>query len=924
MSRALFLCSVSFTAVLAGEAPSRAQDAPPVAAPAPTPNEADQASTNAAPSQPAAASRQAPGDPNNEIVVTGIRGSLNAAERVKRNSDQIVDAIVAQDIGKLPDPTVASALQRVPGVQVSVGDNNEIANPLIRGLPDVLTTLNGREVFTGVGRGFSQQDLPAESIAGLQVYKNNSANFIEGAVAGLINLDLHRPFDFKGFTVAGTVRQTLSTNLNQSYPTASILLSDRFDTGIGEIGVLVNASYSRPKFNRPVAFDDLIRSGDHGPAGAAGALLPTGVGGLNQFGTYQRPQINGSVQWQASPDLQLYGDALFAGYRNRSSTAFIINDGFSGTGFRNVVTDGNCNTYNVGPDGFNNATGAQEQLCNTASFTALNGRGFTSNQAHRQTTNNYIFGGGAKYDHDRLHLALDVSHERSTTFDKTFIIDIGKQIPEFSVVTNKGGGVDFDAPGNPLGQPDGYYFTNGLSDNRNHSVGKLFATQLDAKYDVGGLLENIQVGGRYAKRDVAFEAVVVNPGVPGAPYSLLIAGQGLPSNFLQAVPGVPRIYGGQSWLQPGTDVLLNDAVEDRLREIFGVAAGDAAYDPARSYSSTEKTYAAYIQGKYKVEISGPVALDGLVGVRYTRSNRTIAGTSNVSSVLSPVSRKTSDTDWLPNASARLTLGGGLQLRASYGKVLSRPDFGSLNPGLVYARSTNANILNSGSAGNPDLTPQKADEYDATIEYYFGKGNAISAGVYLKDITGRVITAPQQEIFDGIPYQISRPRNLGKARLKGLETSAQYFFDWLPGPLAGIGAFGNFTIADSKVTDDADILSGFPLIGVSKYNYNAGFIYEKYGVSFRMVYTHRSKYYDGDLTGSVNLRPAGQTVFLNGVRPNGRLDFSLNYDVTKHLTLTVDGTNINKSTYRSYYSDTLNPHDIRFDDSTYAVGVRFRF
>lgn len=859
-----------------------------------------------------------------EIIVTGIRGSMQAARAVKRDSDQIVDAIVAQDIGKFPDPTVASALQRIPGVQVAVGDNNEIVNPLVRGLGDILTTLNGREVFTGAGRGFAFQDIPAEALAGAQVYKNNSANMLEGGVAGLINMDLRRAFDFSGFTVAGAVRNSYSTNLDESYPSATLLVADRFDTGIGEIGVLISGSYSHTKYDRPVAFDDLLRSGNHGPPGAAGAMLPTGVGGLNQFGTYNRPQLNGSIQWQASPDLQVYADAMYIGYRETSSTAFLINDAFSGTGFSNVVSDGNCADYRVNGAGFNDPKGNVETLCNTASYTAYNGLGFTSNQAHKRQTDAYIFGGGMKYGHDRWHADLDVSYTKSTYKDKTFIIDIGKRLPELNVITNRDNAVDFTAPGNPLSDPNGWFFTNGLYDSRSESTGKLFAAAANVKYDVDSILSQIQGGFRYARRIGDFRAIIVNPPAPGGPYVTPIDGQGLPDNFLQPAPGVPRIYGGTPWLQPGTDVLLDPAVEDRLRQIFGIPTGDRDWDPTRGFHAKENTYAAYIQGKYEIPISGSIGIDGLVGVRYTRTDRDIDGTGAVDGVPTPVHTSTSDTNWLPNASIRLKLAEGLQARASYAKVLSRPDFGQLNPGLFYAVSTNPNIQNGGSAGNPNLKPQKADEYDATVEYYFGRSNYVSAGVYLKDISGRVIVSPELETIDGIDYLISRPRNLGSARLKGIEASAQYFFDFLPGAFAGIGAFANYTLADSKVTDDADPLSGYPLLGVSKHNYNVGLLYEKYGLSARVVYTHRSGYYDGDLTSSVNVRPVGQDIFLNGVRPSGRLDFSINYDVTPNLTVTLDGTNVTKAKYMSYYYFEQNPHDIRFDDSAYSVGVRFRF
>ena len=935
MARIQLLLGTSFVALTLGSA-AMAQDTVSTA-PAPAATEAGQAPTNAVGAGQPGATSASPGEPAPEIVVTGIRGSLSAAENVKRNSDQIVDAIVAQDIGKFPDPTVAAALQRVPGVQVVVGDNNEIVNPLVRGLPDILTTLNGREVFTGAGRGFSFQDLPAEALAGAQVYKNNSANLIEGGVAGVINLDLHRPFDFKGLTVAGGVRNTLSTNLSSSYPTANLLVSDRFDTGIGEIGVLVTGSYQSTKFDRPVAFDDLIRSGNHAPGGAtgpgAGALLPTGVGGLNQFGTYKRPELAGSVQWQASPDLQFYGDALWAGYRNRSSTAFIINDAFSGTRLGNVQTDNNCNDYLVNGAGYaGSATdpmSSVEHLCNTTSYSSYNGNAFTSNQAHQQHTNDYIFGGGVKYNHERLHLNLDVSYDKSVYYSKTFIIDIGKKLPELDITTNDNDGVNYNAPGNPLGDPSGFMFTNGLDDDRSKSTGKLFATAFDGSYDVGGILPKIDFGARYARRIGEYEEVVVNPAAPGGPYATPIDGQGLPANFLQPVPGVPRIYGGAPWLQPSTDALLNEDVENQLRQIFKAAQGDQPYDPTRSFYAKEQTYTGYAQGHYNFEISGPIALDGLFGVRITRTDRDISGTGavanpNGTTTLNPVSRHTSDTDFLPNASARLKVGGGLQFRASYAKVLSRPDFGSLNPGLNYAVSTNANIQNGGSQGNPDLKPQKADEYDATAEYYFGKSNYVSAAVYLKNITNRVITSGVLTPINGINYLISAPRNLGEARLKGVEASAQYFFDWLPGPLAGLGAFGNFTLADSKVRTRTDPLFGTQLIGVSKYNYNVGLIYEKYGVSFRTAYTYRSKYADGDNTTSVNLRPVDQPVILDTVRPNGRLDFSLNYDITRNFTISVDGTNVTHAKYQSYYYSPLNPHDIRFDDTTYAIGIRFRF
>ncbi len=108
-----------------------------------------------------------------EIVVTGYRASLNAAEEIKKNDANVVDSIVARDVGKLPDVTVGDALQRITGVQVT-RNNNQVTGVNVRGLPNVITTLNGDEIFTTTQRTFNFQNLPAEVLAGLNVYKTSS------------------------------------------------------------------------------------------------------------------------------------------------------------------------------------------------------------------------------------------------------------------------------------------------------------------------------------------------------------------------------------------------------------------------------------------------------------------------------------------------------------------------------------------------------------------------------------------------------------------------------------------------------------------------------------------------------------------------------------------------------------------------------
>src|SRR5688500_15111644 len=140
------------------------------------------------------------------IVVTGLRRSLRSAQNIKRNSEQIVDAVVAEDIGKLPDITVSDTAARIPGIQVE-RQGGEASRVLLRGLDEdfYTTTYNGREIFTAETRSVALQDFPAGGISAIEAFKTSTANRVDPGIAGLINVRSRRPFDFDGFELAGSV-----------------------------------------------------------------------------------------------------------------------------------------------------------------------------------------------------------------------------------------------------------------------------------------------------------------------------------------------------------------------------------------------------------------------------------------------------------------------------------------------------------------------------------------------------------------------------------------------------------------------------------------------------------------------------------------------------------------------------------------------
>ena len=871
---------------------------------------------------------QTPSSGVEEVVVTGIRGSLEAAAEIKRESVQVVDSIVAEDIGKFPDPTTAAALQRVPGVQVSIGNNNEIVGVLIRGLNDIQTTLDGREFFTTTGRSFTFQDLPADALSRVDVIKSTTADLIEGGIAGVTDLRLHKPFNFNEPTVVVGARANYAKNVEEVNPQLSVLLTDRWDTGIGELGALLNVSWSDTDFSRPVTYAPVRRSTSF-RFGEPGFMVQNAAGGVNHYGSFQRPQANAAFQLQATDELQLYADAVFAGYRSEHQSAFVETQFFNeGTGLQDFEPSEDCFLTRVSPTGFNpNAVDLEagrftvQELCNVTSATFTNATAFTSSQSRDESTDNYLGAFGARWQGDRLNLKGEVSFQDSTFEQEVFIVDIGKRVPVTYVTSDFNDGGLYDAPGNPLGTADGMFFRNGLNQNFNKSMGDMFATQFDADYQLDSFITKLQAGVRYADRGAEYEQAQVNRGAPGGDLTTLVSAAGLPDAFYSYSPGIPRINGGARMLLPNPDYLRSDAGRDHLRTFFGFAPGDPAYAPERHFEATEKTYAGYVQATYETQL-GDYVLDGVIGVRPTRTERTISGANQISGVVTPVTADTTDTDVLPNFSARIVFAEGFQARLNYAKTIRRPGFSALNPGISYIVATNPNVINSGNAGNPDLKPQISDSYDATLEYYFDSG-FVAAGVFYRDIKDRVINGVTAEEIDGETYNITRPRNVSAAELQGVEVSGQMFFDFLPGAWAGFGAFGNYTWADTEVKG-SDPLAGHPLQGVSEHNFNVGLLYERNSLSARAVYTYRSEYYDDDITGGNALRPIEDPVWLGYVRAAGRLDFSIGYDITEAVRVDLGGTNVLGSRYRSYMGRSYFNRDYRYDDSIYTLGMRVRF
>jgi iron complex outermembrane receptor protein len=249
-----------------------------------------------------------------EILVTGIRKALATAQEIKKESDTVVDSITATDIGAFPDKSVAEALQRVSGITVTrfaaSGDTThfsaEPSGVVIRGLPFVRSEFNGRDSFNAnSSRGLSFADVSPELMRGVDTYKNTTAEMIEGGLAGTVNLKTALPFDSQGFVGAFSGEMGYGTLAETAKPAGSILLSNRWDTGIGEFGVMLNAAYSEVETeSQGVQLLRFFNATNVAAYGGGTKWIPGGVDIRQNTYTRTRKGASFATQWQ-SPEESL-------------------------------------------------------------------------------------------------------------------------------------------------------------------------------------------------------------------------------------------------------------------------------------------------------------------------------------------------------------------------------------------------------------------------------------------------------------------------------------------------------------------------------------------------------------------------------------------------------------------------------------------
>jgi len=940
------------------------------------------------------------------VVVTGIRGSVYRAQDIKRDADTFVDSVTALDIGALPDRSVTETLSRIPGVTIdhflSVGDpehfSAEGSGVQVRGLTQVRSELNGRDSFSASGgRSLSFQDVPSELMSGVDVYKNQKADMIEGGLGGTVDLRTFMPFDFEGQRISASVSENYGDFVEKYKPSASALYSNSWDTSVGKFGFLVDIAHSELATRTDGMFVRPFFKNDNNDLNGDGVneeiWLPRGADWRTLEYERERDGAYVALQWRPSDAIELYATAFQSKYDELwfEDAIFVQND-------PTQVTLDTSQPYVL--DGGN--------VFRSGRLTQNGGvpMGTDIRASHRDSkTTDFSF--GLKWElTDSTELSTDLQYIKATTKSLDSTVALGVDVPYIDVAL--GGlpsiGVDEQFTGNP----DNYYWGFTM-DHQDDNEADEVAWRADIKHSFGidSFLESFTFGVRLTDRDATsidtgynwkpvFQSWMRWWALPGTgPMPPLDLNSTVNSslvhlntfnNFYRGDASTPGSFFapvlGTALGFPGSYQDIHDAAAPYYNCCIGYA--QTVLDDQHTNVQNEKTQAAYAMLNFSFD---DARIDGNVGVRVVRTKNSAKGFliyPNVSYApylgageSEPVTAKNSYTDVLPSLNVRWEAADNLILRFAASKAIARPAFSDMQAYQILNASVNDNNMVGGescadirigdpddptddltvlpagcldltgsSYDNPYLEPMKANQFDLSLEWYFApdKGGMAWVNFFRKDVKDYFRRQSELVVYQGADgneynYLISRPVNVGTARIQGAEIGWNQFFDFLPAPFDGLGMSANYTYIDSStkvpnnldtqpVDTDGSLFGDLPADGLSKNSYNVATFYEKGPWQVRLAYNWRSEYL-------LSIGPNGYNGGDNGIAwklpvysdDYGQLDGSIFYKITDHIQLGLEMNNLNKAEQRTIMDQNGAGSRVTswyVNDTRYAATLRVTF
>ena len=888
------------------------------------------------------------------VTVTGYRASVEKALDIKRGEAGMVDAVVAEDIGKFPDSNLAESLQRIPGVVIT-RDGGEGRQITVRGLgPDFTRVrINGMEALSTVGssdgqggtnrsRGFDFNVFASDLFSQLIARKTASADVEEGSLGATVDLRTARPFDYDGFTLVTNVQTAYNDASQAAMPRFAGLIANSWADG--KVGALLSVAYSEretveegtgtvrwanARANTPT---NTANPKGVGFAGCAEGTAPFPGVCSDQVYTPRFPRytlmehdqkrlgVTGSLQFKPSDRTTFSLDMLYSKIDAQRDEKYIEANGLSKTGadgkaqivVRDGVIENGALVYAKMDNVDIRAENRHDEWSTDFYQVSLDGE-------HRLTDSFTLSGrvGTSRSKHDnpvQATIMMDKLDVQGYSYD--YRGNANKPVFNYGV-----------SPTDPNG-----WTLSTIRLRQNYVTNEFHNGELDFSWVIGPsftLSGGVQ-GKNYSfdsmeRRRVGNETVVPN----------FSTGNKIVPADMTELASLGGLAGS-----PGTWVVPNFGA---IANLFGVLNGEGIYalaDYAASMRGVEEQdRSGWLMGKFSTEI-GSIPVYGNLGVRHVRTKQTSSGIATASGkpVAATVTREYNDT--LPSLNVVAELTPDFLLRFAAAKVMSRPGLGSLTPGVTVNVSGSAKTV---SGGNPMLDPVRAKSYDLGLEWYFDEGAMLGATVFYKDIGSYIQNTRETRVYadSGLPaslldnlnaspsdeFTFTVPVNTPGGKLQGVELNYVQPFTFLPGKWSNLGTQLNYTYVDSDIQyllSSGATAQKAAMTGQSKNSWNATLFYEGERFSGRVSATNRNDYLI-----QVPGTEAGFNSDANGVHGQSGttiVDASIHYRISDQLELSLEGANLTNEAQESWVANPSVSLPLEYSQTgrTYTLGLRYRF
>ena len=806
-----------------------------------------------------------------EIIVHGrYQESLRRSLDLKRSSGQIIEAISAEDIGLLPDTTIADTLGRLPGLYAIKDRGNDsliVARGFAPGLS--LGTMNGRELATAeTERTVRFEQFPSELISGAHVYKTPDASILEGGIGSTIDLQTLDPLDI------GESRATLKL---------AGLHHDRVDERprSDSSGLRVSASW----------YDQFADDTVGLAVGFSRNDQPSAVSHYDNWGwnTFS----NADVDDDGTPDFAPWGNGpvMLTGSELRTSTMVKLqlrpNDRLS------VALDAYHTDWKIRED--------EDNVWNCCWDNWDDWQDAAGGFADEVVIDNYVVAGTISAGADSLTSVASrwVQDNATAAGGLNIEYNFGEWMFNGDLSTSVGErdniwrGINFSYAGPPVTVRYDFRptrpvttYVNGTEaavlDLANYTPGTMSVSsdaRVDDRIDAikfslnrsmdSGMLSAVDLGIRVSEREKTHRT-------RGWEQSPLVAT--VPQDVLDSAVG----YRLDDQLQ-----LIQVSFDTAQESIFGgLDSSGRPYAASRGWGVTESTLAAWVKFDFE-GLAGNIPFSGNFGVRYIDTEQTGRGTEFVDGAARSIMEGADYQRTLPSLSVNFQLTGGQVLRIGAGRSIARAPVDQLRPNRSINLDISGSTIYSGSGGNPSLEPFEANFADLSYEYYFGEDSLAAFAVFVKDVSTYIGVAIDEFDINGTPARISRPINGRGGRVSGYELTLMTPFSGLPGFLGDFGINLNYAFLDSNIVEDQPVDDPLPLSGLAEDNLSVILWYFRNGFDARVSWSYRSD-------STALFRGTLQTL-----EAAEYLDVSLSYDLTDRAQLRLEVGNASDAGLRTH-------------------------